>query len=189
MVVLSRARPALLALLLLAAAASAGADARSDLEYQVKAAFLFNFAKFVEWPADAFAGPRDPVAICVVGKDPFGESLDSVVRGETVSGRPLVVRRTRQALEARGCQVVFLPQSERGHQDEILSSVEGASILTVGEDDGFLTGGGIIRFVLEENRVRFEINLAAAEANGLKLSSRLLRLARSVYPQQGKPES
>lgn len=181
---------ALALLLLVAAVAPIGADARSDLEYQVKAAFLFNFAKFVEWPADAFAKPQDPVAICILGKDPFGTSLDSVVRGETVSGRPLVVRRMRQALEARGCQVVFLPRSERGRQDEVLSAVEGASILTVGEDDGFLTDGGIIRFVLEENRVRFEINLAAAEANGVKLSSRLLRLARSVYPPQaslGKP--
>lgn len=184
MVVLKTSALGLL-LLLLAAAVPAGADARSDLEYQVKAAFLFNFAKFVEWPADAFERPRDPVAICVMGKDPFGESLDSVVRGETVNGRPLVVRRPRQTLEARGCHILFLARSERGRQDEILSSVEGAGILTVGEDDGFLTDGGIIRFVLEENRVRFEINLAAAEANRLKLSSQLLRLARSVVPPQG----
>lgn len=169
-------------LLLLMATAAAGADARKDLEYQVKAAFLFNFAKFVEWPADAFTDPQDPVAICILGKDPFGESLDQVVRGETVNGRPLAVRRPRQAPEARDCQILFLGSMERQRQDEILTAVEGASILTVGEGDGFLTGGGVIRFVLEQNRVRFDVNLDAAEANRLKLSSRLLSLARAVQP-------
>ena len=166
------------------AAALTSDQARRDLEYQVKAAFLFNFAKFVEWPADAFDGPQDPVAICVMGKDPFGDSLDNVVRGETVNGRPLIVRRPRNPLETRDCQIVFLARAERAWQDEILSSLEGEGILTVGEDDGFLTDGGIIRFVLEENRVRFDINLAAAEANRLKLSSKLLRLARAMYPAQ-----
>lgn len=176
-------------LLLLTATAAAGADARSGLEYQVKAAFLFNFAKFVEWPPDAFEGPLDPVVICVVGKDPFGESLDSVVRGETVNGRRLVVRRPRNPVEIRDCQIIFLARAERDYQDEVLASVEGGSILTVGEDDGFLTDGGIIRFVLDENRVRFEVNLAAAEASRLKLSSQLLRLARSVHPPQARPGS
>jgi hypothetical protein len=175
----------LLALLLLAMGAAVGADARSDLEYQVKAAFLFNFAKFVEWPADALKGPRDPMAICVLGKDPFGASLDDVVRGETVNGRSLVVRRTHQVLEARECQVVFLAESERRRQAEILSAMEGASILTVGEGDGFLDDGGIVRLVLDQNRVRFDINLTAAEANRLKLSSKLLRLARSLQPPRG----
>ena len=173
-----------LALLFLAMTAAAGADARKNLEYQVKAAFLFNFAKFVEWPADAFVKAGDPLAICVLGKDPFGESLDQVVRGETVNGRPLAVRRPRQILEVRDCQIVFLAEEERAYQSQILSAVEGASILTVGESDGFLTGGGVIRFVLEKNRVRFDVNLAAAEANRLKLSSRLLSLARTVQPSQ-----
>jgi hypothetical protein len=178
-----------LLLLLLALAGPAAAEDRTGLEYQVKAAFLFNFAKFVEWPADAFEGPQDPVAICVVGKDPFGESLDSVVRGETVSGRPLVVRRPRNPEEIRECQIIFLARSERAYQDDVLSFVEGASILTVGEDEGFLTDGGIIRFLLEKNRVRFDINLTAAETNRLKLSSKLLRLARSVHPPQARPGS
>ena len=179
----------LLVLLLVAAAVAAGADDRSDLEYQVKAAFLFNFAKFVEWPADAFATPQAPVVICVLGTDPFGDSLDQVVRGETVNGRPLAVRRLRQLLQVRECQIVFLAGAERRWQDELLSSIEGASVLTVGEGDGFLNGGGIIRFVLEENRVRFDINLGAAEASRLKLSSRLLRLARSVQTPQPGEES
>ena len=183
MVVLRRARPALLALLLLGGG-RAWPDSRDDLEYQVKAAFLFNFAKFAEWPADAFAGPGDPITICVAGDDPFGESLDNAVRGETVGGRRLAVERTRSLVKLRDCHIVFVARSERGRRHAILSSLEGASVLSVGEDDSFLTDGGVVRFVLDQNRVRFEINLAAAEGNRLKLSSKLLRLARAVHPPQ-----
>jgi len=175
----------LLALLLLGGGGRAGADAGDDLEYQVKAAFLFNFAKFAEWPADAFAGPEAPITICVAGDDPFGESLDAAVRGETVGGRRLAVQRTRGLAKLRDCQIVFVAGSERGRRHAILSSLEGAAVLSVGEDDGFLTDGGVVRFVLDQNRVRFEINLAAAEDNRLKLSSKLLRLARAVHPPQG----
>ncbi len=173
-----------LLLLLLVLGTPAWADAQDDLEYQVKAAFLFNFAKFAEWPADAFEGPDDPITICVAGDDPFGESLDAVVRGETVSGRRLTVRRTQSLSKLKDCQIVFVPRSERARRRAILSSLEGTAVLSVGEDDGFLTDGGVVRFVLDQNRIRFEINLAAAEGNRLKLSSKLLRLARAVYPSQ-----
>lgn len=176
--------PALLALLLLTGGGLAWADARSDLEDQVKAAFLFNFTKFVEWPADAFEGPGDPVTVCVAGEDAVGESLDAQVQGESVNSRRLVVHRTRSLAELRGCHLVFVPASERRRQREILTSLQGTGILTVGDAAGFLTDGGIIRFVLDQNRVRFEINRAAAEASGLKLSSKLLRLARTVYETQ-----
>jgi len=190
-VVVLRGSTARLALLLLAPLVLAGtggawADAKTELEYQVKAAFLFNFSKFVEWPSDAFMSPGDPVTVCVMGDDPFGESLDSVVQGETVNGRRLKVHRTRSTAELRACHMVFVPRSER-RQSEILSSLRGTGILTVGDGDGFLSDGGIIRFVLDQNRVRFEINLAAAEGNRLKLSSKLLRLARRVYPQLPGP--
>jgi len=170
-------------LLLLLVSASAWAEAREDLEYQVKAAFLFNFAKFVEWPAEVFKGPEDPIRICVVGEDPFGASLDDAVRGETVNGRQLTVQRTRSTSKLRDCHLVFVPRSEKGRASGILSSLEGVGVLTVGEGDGFLTAGGIIRFVLDHNRVRFEVNLGAAQDNRLKLSSKLLSLARTVYPQ------
>jgi len=165
------------------AAAGVRADAQDDLEYQVKAAFLFNFAKFVEWPADAFKGPEDPIRICVAGEDPFGASLDDAVHGETVSGRRLTVQRTRSLSKLRECHLVFVPRSEGRRQSDILSSLQGSGVLTIGEDDGFLTGGGIIRFVLDHHRVRFEINLGAAQDNRLKLSSKLLSLARTVYSQ------
>ncbi|HKH49985.1 MAG TPA: YfiR family protein [Thermoanaerobaculia bacterium] len=178
----------LLAVLLLVGTERAWADAqgesgKTELEYQVKAAFLFNFTKFVEWPSDVFTSPGDPVTVCVMGDDSFGESLDAVVQGETVNGRRLKVHRTRSPAELRACHMLFVPRSER-RQSELLSSLRGAGILTVGDGDGFLSDGGIIRFVLDQNRVRFEINHAAAEANRLKLSSKLLRLARRVYTEQ-----
>lgn len=151
-------------------------------EYDVKAAFLYNFAKFVEWPPDAFDAPGSPMTLCILGKDPFGDTLDTLVRGETLQGRRMSVHRTRDVLEVRDCHIVFLSQGERSRQEEVLAMVRGAHTLTVGESDSFLEGGGVIRFVLEANRVRFEVNLAAAERNGLRISSQLLRLARSVQP-------
>jgi hypothetical protein len=174
-----------LAILLLAlGAGSASAAAQgAATEYEVKAAFLYNFAKFVEWPGSTFESPTDPLVLCVFGDDPFGESLDSVVQGEKVGGRRLVVYRTRETSQLRGCHVVFLSQKARERYPGVLDSLSGTSVLTVGEGEGFLTQGGVIRFVLEENRVRFEINRDAAERNRLKLSSQLLRLARAVNPQ------
>lgn len=153
-------------------------------EYEVKAAFLYNFAKFVEWPAEALGGAGEPLVICVLGEDPFGDSLDAVVRGETMNGRPLTIHRTRDLGDLSDCHVLFLPRAERERLPEVLSVLRGKSVLITGEGDGFLTRGGMIRFVLEESRVRFEINRDAAERSGLKLSSKLLRLARAVYPQE-----
>jgi hypothetical protein len=181
-------RLAVLGLLLLAVPGRrAWADTADDLEYEVKAAFLYNFVKFVEWPADTFEGPTDKIVLCILGEDPFGESLDNVVRNEVLNGRPLSVHRTRDVLEARDCHVVFVPRTERARQERILAGLEGRGILTVGEADGFLNAGGMIRFVLEQNRVRFDINLAAAERSRLKLSSKLLRLARTVQGPEEKP--
>lgn len=159
----------------------AGRSRADDLESQVKAVFLYNFAKFVEWPPEAFEGAGDPVTFCVVGDDPFGEILGTVVEGETLTGRRLIVHRTRDLGEIRDCHVVFVPRSEQGRQERILDTVRNRGVLTVGEADGFLTGGGIIRFVLEQNKVRFDISLEAAESSRLKLSSKLLRLARTIH--------
>lgn len=177
---LPRRAAAVLAFLGLLAAAQRS-WAADGLEYQVKAAFLYNFAKFVKWPPDAFEGPGDPVTFCVVGADPFGEVLDTVVEGETLEGRRLVVHRTREISELRDCHVVFVPRSERARQERILETLRNRGVLTVGEADGFLTGGGMIRFVLEQNKVRFDISHEAVESSGLNLSSKLLRLARRIY--------
>lgn len=161
---------ALLLLLALPAAAQAP-------EYDVKAAFLFNFAKFVEWPAGAFAGERAPLTICVFGDDPFGRSLDAVVQGERVGERGLAVERPERIGDLDGCHVLFVSGSERERLPEVLARVEEEPVLTVGDADGFLRAGGIINFILEGSKVRFLINQEAAERSGLRISSKLMRLA------------
>ncbi len=146
-------------------------------EYQVKAAFLFNFAKFVEWPADAFKGPTDPIAICVLGQSPFGSALEDVVRNKTVANRPFVVREVSNAQQASRCHIVFVSSSERKRLRSVLAEFKGRSILTVGEAEDFTASGGIINFKLTDARVRIEIDVGAAERARLRISSKLLGLA------------
>jgi len=152
--------------------------AQASLEFDVKAAFLLNFAKFVDWPPAAFAGADSPIAICILGKDPFGRGLDELVRGEVVNGRKVVVRRLIQAPPAQTCQIVFTQQN--GKETAALLSSLGPRILTVGDGENFIHDGGIIGFLIESRHVRFDIDQKAAEAAELKLSSKLLAVARSV---------
>jgi hypothetical protein len=151
-------------------------------EYQIKAVFLFNFAQFVDWPPQAFAGTQSPLVIGVLGEDRFGTYLDEVVRSETVNNRPLVVERFQRTEDIRECQVLFISDSEAGRLDQILAGLKGRSILTVSDTDGFSRSGGMIRFVTENNRIRLRINLAAARSAGLTISSKLLRPAEIVTP-------
>ena len=168
----------LLAVLVLAAPADqAYADAPVPEEYQVKAAFLFNFAKFVEWPQDAFKGPDDPITICVLGQNPFGSALEDVVRNKTVVNRTFAVREVANAQQAGKCQIVFVSSSERKRFRPLLEDLKGRSILTVGEADDFTANGGIINFKLKDARVRIEIDAGSAERAGLRISSKLLSLA------------
>ena len=146
-------------------------------EYPVKAAFLFNFAKFVEWPAAAFKGPEDPVAICVLGQNPFGTALEDVVRDKTVANRAFVVRGVLNTQQATTCQILFVSASERKRFRILLDELKGRSILTVGEGDDFTANGGIINFRLKDARVRIEIDAGAANRAGLHISSKLLSLA------------
>jgi hypothetical protein len=156
--------------LLVAASASLRAQSVS-LEYQVKAAFLYNFVKFVEWPASALAGP---LTICVAGRNPLGTFLDDTVRGETAGGRPIA---TRVILEPeRGCHVVFVPDGAAS--SAYLRASRNSPTLTVGESPSFIDTGGIISFFVDAGKVRFEINPQAAERVQLRISSRLLQLAR-----------
>jgi len=166
----------------LAAAGALRAAPPRPLEYEVKAAFLFNFAKFVEWPPDAFR-EHDPLTICIFGEDPFGAVLDGTLAGETLAGRPLQARRTDRPGELRSCQIVFIGQAERERVPEVLASLRGANVLTVGESDRFAEQGGMVRFFVEANRVRFEVNLDALERTRLVVSSKLLRVARVVRPE------
>ena len=152
--------------------------------YEVKTAFLFNFAKFIDWPASSFSSSQSPFTICVLGQDPFGNILDYTLLGKIVGARPLVIRRLNDKAEARRCQMVFVSTSERAHLAEIFGSLQGANVLLIGETDGFAALGGTIEFTSEDNHVRFTINIDAADRSGLKFSSKLLALAIIVHDQR-----
>jgi YfiR/HmsC-like len=155
-------------------------------EYELKAAFLFNFTKFVEWPARAFDDADQPITLCVVGEDPFGATLDDLVRGESVGERRISVRRLDRHDDLRRCHVLFVARSQGVHVAQILGSVEDRDVLTVGETPGFLEAGGLLRFVLAGSKVRFEINRQAIADSPLTISSKLQRLA--VNSGEGGPE-
>jgi hypothetical protein len=166
--------------LILALRLIAGGQERPPDEYQVKAAFLYNFAKFVEWPPEAFADPNEPLVVCVLGEDPFGRTLDDAVSGKKIEGRTLAIRRIADARQAKGCRMLFVSSSERKRVLSILASVSESGLLTVGESDSAASDGMIINFTLESGKVRFAINVAAAERERLRFSSRLLSLAISI---------
>jgi hypothetical protein len=147
-------------------------------EYQVKAAYLFNFLKFVKYPSESFADPLAPIVVGVVGEDPFGSALPQVVTGKTVEGRDLVIRLYRPGEDLRGAHILFISASERKRLPMILSSLRGSSVLTVSDTPGFLDAGGMIQFLNENDRVRFAINMNATSRAKLKASSKLLSLAR-----------
>ena len=158
---------------------SSTVQAQSSGEYQVKAAFLYNFAKFVDWPGDSFGNSNAPLVIGVIGDDPFGGALDQAINGKTINGRTLVVRRLRWGQDLRSCHILFISSSERQRLPQIIQSLRGASVLTVGDMGQFNQQGGIINFILEANKVRFEINSRAADQARLKISSKLLSLAKN----------
>ncbi len=149
-------------------------------EYEIKAAFLYNFAKFIDWPADAFSDPHAPIVLGIVGEDPFGAALDRMVFGKSVNNRGLVVKRVWEGPGLRSCHILFISLSKQKHLARILESLKGSGVLTVGEMDRFAESGGAIHFLLEEDKVRFEINLDAATRARLKLSAKLLALARRI---------
>ena len=174
-----RTAPLLAALMLSLCAASAVQSAvGTPSEYEVKAAFLLNFTKFVGWPADAFEDEDAPISICILGADPFGRTLDQMLEGEIVNDRKLAVRRISEAPRPGTCQVLFVSQADSDLY-KILKQT-GPGVLTVGEGSAFMEAGGMIGFVMENHRVRFDINRTAASALRLQLSSQLLNVARSV---------
>jgi hypothetical protein len=156
----------------------AAAQAPPSQEYQVKAAFLFNFAQFITWPTNAFTEVQSPLVIGILGTDPFGSVLDEIVRGEKANGHPLVVQRYRQIEEARGCHILFISESENKRVEDIFIKLKGRNILTVGDTDEFARRGGMIRFFTEKGKLRLLINPGATQQAGLEVSSRLLRLAK-----------
>jgi hypothetical protein len=158
------------------------AEARGKLtrEYDLKAAFLFNFAQFVEWPPEAFPDASSPFVICVLGDDPFGKSLDEIVAHETIRNRRIEIRRYRDVQEISGCQILYVGASETPRLSHILAAIDGKRILSVGETDPFTAYNGIIQFLVVENRLRLRINVEAAKMAKLSISSQLLRQAEIV---------
>lgn len=158
---------------------SAVTPGAASLEYQVKAAFLLNFVRFVQWPAPPATQPDAPIAVCVLRHNPFGDTLQHIVEGETVGGRRVVTRRIATPDAAPGCQVVFVPQTVVDEDGAIAVPIE-RGVLTVGESDAFLRLGGIISFFEDGGRIKFAIVPEAAERSDLRLSARLLGVARLV---------
>lgn len=152
------------------------------IEYRLKAAFLWNFAKFIEWPPSAFTNETAPFIIGVLGTNPFGEELEQTVRGKQISTHPITVQLFRTAAEAKHCHILFVSTSENSRLAEIFKTLRDGPVLTVGEYDQFTQKGGMINFVREGNKIRFQINDAAAQAAGLKISSKLLSLAVRTRP-------
>jgi hypothetical protein len=153
-------------------------------EYEVKAAFLFHFAQFVEWPQQTFKNDGEPLVYCTVGDDPFHGGLEAALKGKTIGAHPLQVRHAKRAEDASGCQVIFLGENEKKLLPELLATFERNPVLVVGESEHFAQSGGTIGFCLEENKIRFEVNLDAAGKAKLKISSKLLALAKSVIGVQ-----
>lgn len=180
-------RPIIIAALL--AFIATGAVAQSDRapEYEVKAAFLYNFAKFVAWPSQAFPSSSSPLRICVFGQNPFGDSLRRIVQDKFISGRAISNEQVNSATQARACHILFMGRSEQARMQQALASVNDLPVLTVGDSGDFLPLGGVINFVVEQDRVRFEISLAAAQRQRLKISSKLLAVARVVDAGGGGP--
>ncbi len=151
-------------------------------EYQVKAVFLFNFVQFVDWPAPAAADSERPLLIGILGSDPFGPFLDETVRGERLGARPIQLRRYRELADIGECNVLFISQSESERVPEILSALKNRHVLTVSDGDAFANQGGMIQFVTDKSRIRLRINLEAAQAANVTISSKLLRVAEIVRP-------
>ena len=164
---------------LLVAAAGALGENPKPTDYQVKAAYLYNFGRFVEWPVSA-AGKGEFFTVCVLGKDPFGPVLDKALAGETIGGKSVVARRISTPQESGNCQVLFLSSTEEGRLDKIIEAIDKEAVLTVSDMPQFSEHGGMVQFVLEGKRVRFEVNLTAAQNAGLTLRSELLRVATVV---------
>ena len=148
-------------------------------QYQVEAAYLFNFGKFVTWPPKKDA-PGDSLLVCVLGEDPFGSILDKTTAGETVNGRKIIDKRISRPQDARGCSILFISSAEEQHLDRILAAVKDAPMLTVSDIPGFLEHGGMIQFVIDGGKVRFKVNLGSTDQDGLALSSELLKVAVEV---------
>jgi len=167
---------------LLVFGSSGPAQEAKPTEYQIKAAFLFNFAKFIQWPPSAFSRPAAPLLIGILGENPFHDDLSRVVQSKSVDEHPISVVECHSTADAIHCHILFISSSERNRLPEIIRSLKGTCVLTVAEMDHFTENGGMINFFLDSTKIRFEINNDAAANAGLRISSKLLALA--VHPRR-----
>jgi hypothetical protein len=156
----------------------ARAEEATSVEYKIKAAYLLNFTKFVEWPTNRFSAPATPIRVGVLGKDPFGADLERTMSGRLIEHRKFEIVRIAEPEAAVNCHIVFISSSERRRLPYIVQTLHKAHVLTVGEHEQFLEEGGIIRFFLHQDTVRFEINPRGANEAGLRISSKLMQIAR-----------
>ena len=170
--------PASLGILMVSLGFAADVQSPALTEYDLKAAFLYHFARFVEWPTNAFSNATSPFVIGVLGDSPFDDKLDRLVQKKDINGHPFVVRAMRAPVEAKNCHLLFICDSERKRVGEIIRLVRDAPVLTVSDIDHFLTADGMIELMMEGNKVRFAINNAAAKQAGLRISTKLLSLSK-----------
>jgi hypothetical protein len=169
--------------LLLTAGTAGAATPDGSVEFAVKAAYLYKFGEFVEWPAAAFESDASPVVLCIVGDDPFGATLDKAVAGQKIASRTIAVKRLKVAEPHSGCQVMYVAGKDAAAVGQAISAVRGEGVLTITDGAAGAGPSGIINFVISNNRVRFEIDDGAAATNGLVISSKLLALASTVKPK------
>ncbi len=155
-------------------------EAQPVSETQVKAAYLFSFAKFVKWPAETLPATSDPIRLCILNDSFFQAQLDLIARNKSIDGHPILVILVQNATQSRGCQELFISSAAKQNPLPIIESLRGTTVLTVGEEDGFVEEGGIINFILQDDRVHFQVNQNAANKAGIKMSSQLLSLAKLV---------
>ena len=163
--------------LLLQMAEFSNAQTAPPSEYQLKAAFIYNFAKFIDWPPEAFANEKSPFVIGILGDDPFGNNLRDTVNGKAINTHPVTIQAFRDASDATGCHMLFISRSLKEKFPEIIKKLQGTSVLTVSETEQFIEAGGMINFVEDAKKIRFQINETAAKAAKLRMSSKLLSLA------------
>jgi hypothetical protein len=157
-----------------------GADGPVAKEYELKAAFIYNFTKFVEWPSNTFSSATAPLVLGVVGKGPCAVELEKIVKDRRINGRDLIVKTVDSPAASGGVHILFVPVTEDSRLEEWRGALETPGTLSIGESEPFARQGGVITFFIETDKVRFDINLEAAEKVGVKVSAQLLKLARNV---------
>jgi uncharacterized protein DUF4154 len=181
---LSRVRAVLIMIVLSATCPLVRAQNTVGREYNIKAVFIYNFTQFVTWPDAAFTAPSSPFVIAIVGRDPFGSVIDETVAGEKVNGHPIVIQRYTEMKEIKNAHILFVSRDEASAFYKWLPELKTRRMLTVSDTTGFAAAGGMIRFLVQDNKIKLQINLSATREAGLEVSSKLLRVAEIVEPQK-----